>query len=88
MDNKQEDQKDKSRFQKAFDYYNKGLAVKQIAQVMQISPSTVQTYILWGKEPKKYQKKIERRRVRRRIDKLKKRGIVYVKDVKQNLKKS
>ena len=75
------------RFQEAYEYFKKGLSVKEIARRMGISPSTVYAYIRFGRDPQIYHKKINKRRERRRLGKLKKRrGTVYLKDMESNLR--
>jgi len=74
------------RFQEAYEHFKNGLSVKEIAHRMDISPSTVYAYLRFGKNPQKYHKKIEKRRERREVEKLKKRGTVYLKDVESNLR--
>lgn len=74
------------RFQEAYEYSKKGLSVKEIAHRMDISPSTVYAYIRFGKDPQKYHNKIERRRERRKSNKLKRGGTVYLRDIESNLR--
>ena len=68
------------RAQQAYEYSEKGLSVKEIAEKMNIAPSTVHAYIHFGRKPQTYHKKMERRRQRRRSTKFKRRT-VYLKDV-------
>ena len=77
------------RFQEAYGYFKQGLSVKEIAHKMSIAPSTAHTYIGWGKDPRKYYVRIERRnerrKERRKLEKTN-RGAIYVKDIKSDLR--
>ena len=78
------------RPKEAYNLFKKGLSVKQIAQKMSISPSTVRSYIYFARSPKKYLDKMTRRREKRIMKKKMKRqkGSIYLKDVKADLQKS
>ena len=74
------------RFQEAHEYFKNGLSAKEIAHRMGVSLSTVYAYIRFGKDPQKYYSKIERRKKRRKSNKLKRRGTVFLKDIESSLR--